>query len=206
MCIYGMDSPGGYQLVGRTVPIWNKFLKNSGFEAGKPWLLRFFDQVCYYPVSEEELNEFRDAFREGRATVKVEEEDFELAVYERFLIDNADSIESFQARQKIAFDREVALWKTDDAGVPAEIETAGPGGPAVEVNGHTVHAEISGNIWKLLVEPGQIVQEDEPLLIVEAMKMEFHVYADITATVGAIHCQPGKQVKAGDLLIVLEPA
>ena len=28
MCIYGMDSPGGYQLVGRTLPIWNKFLKN----------------------------------------------------------------------------------------------------------------------------------------------------------------------------------
>ena len=27
MCIYGMDSPGGYQLVGRTLPIWNKFLK-----------------------------------------------------------------------------------------------------------------------------------------------------------------------------------
>ncbi|VFS90857.1 Allophanate hydrolase subunit 2 [Kluyvera cryocrescens] len=24
MCIYGMDSPGGYQLVGRTLPIWNK--------------------------------------------------------------------------------------------------------------------------------------------------------------------------------------
>lgn len=31
MCVYGMDSPGGYQLVGRTVPIWNNFLKNSDF-------------------------------------------------------------------------------------------------------------------------------------------------------------------------------
>ena len=29
MCIYGMDSPGGYQLVGRTLPIWNKHLKNN---------------------------------------------------------------------------------------------------------------------------------------------------------------------------------
>ncbi|MDB6078244.1 MAG: urea carboxylase, partial [Akkermansiaceae bacterium] len=204
MCIYGMDSPGGYQLVGRTVPIWNKFLKNPGFEAGKPWLLRFFDQVCYYPVSEEELNEFRDAFREGRATVKVEEEDFELAAYERFLIDHAESIESFQAKQKIAFEQEVALWKTDDAAGQPEAGAVDTGGPAAEVDGHAVHAEISGNIWKLLVEPGQMVNEDDPLLIVEAMKMEFHVYAGISSKVSAIHCQPGKQVKAGDLLVVLE--
>jgi urea carboxylase len=43
MCIYGMDSPGSYQLVGRTLPIWNKFLKNDVFTPGEPWLLRFFD-------------------------------------------------------------------------------------------------------------------------------------------------------------------
>jgi urea carboxylase len=54
MCIYGMDSPGGYQLVGRTLPIWNKYLKNKQFAAGEPWLLRFFDQVQYYPVTEDE--------------------------------------------------------------------------------------------------------------------------------------------------------
>lgn len=45
----GMDSPGGYQLVGRTLPIWDRHGANAAragsFEAGKPWLLRFFDQV-----------------------------------------------------------------------------------------------------------------------------------------------------------------
>src|SRR5690606_3198894 len=55
MCIYGMDSPGGYQLVGRTLPIWNKYLKNAQFENGEPWLLKFFDQVRFYEVSEKEL-------------------------------------------------------------------------------------------------------------------------------------------------------
>ncbi|WP_163361612.1 carboxyltransferase domain-containing protein, partial [Enterobacter hormaechei] len=69
-CIYGMDSPGGYQLVGRTLPIWNKFLKNPQFTAGEPWLLRFFDQVRFYPVSEQELDEQREAFREGRMQVR----------------------------------------------------------------------------------------------------------------------------------------
>lgn len=45
MCIYPMDSPGGYQLVGRTLPIWNTFGRSGPFTAHKPWLLEFFDQV-----------------------------------------------------------------------------------------------------------------------------------------------------------------
>lgn len=45
MCIYPMASPGGYQLVGRTLPIWNAFGRTGPFSATKPWLLRNFDQV-----------------------------------------------------------------------------------------------------------------------------------------------------------------
>jgi hypothetical protein len=45
MCIYPMDSPGGYQLVGRTLPIWNTFGRTGPFTPHKPWLLEFFDQV-----------------------------------------------------------------------------------------------------------------------------------------------------------------
>ena len=74
MCVYGMDSPGGYQLVGRTLPIWNKFLKNSAFEKGEPWLLKFFDRVRYYEVTEDELTVQREAFREGRLSIRIEEE------------------------------------------------------------------------------------------------------------------------------------
>ena len=45
MCLYPTASPGGYQLVGRSLPIWNAFCTNSLYEQGKPWLLRMFDQV-----------------------------------------------------------------------------------------------------------------------------------------------------------------
>jgi urea carboxylase len=45
MCIYPMDSPGGYQLIGRTLPIWNSFGRCGPFTGSKPWLLEFFDQV-----------------------------------------------------------------------------------------------------------------------------------------------------------------
>jgi len=44
MCIYGMDSPGGYQLIGRTVPIWNKFKKNKQF-GDQQWFLRFLTRL-----------------------------------------------------------------------------------------------------------------------------------------------------------------
>lgn len=174
------------------------------FANGEPWLLKFFDRVRYYEVSEEELTAQREAFREGRLSVKIEEAYFSLAEHEDFLAQNAASIAAFKSQQQAAFTQEVALWQADEeqqveAALQVNTNTA-----AIEVAGHAVTADISGNIWKLLVEPGQLVEPDQPLLIVEAMKMEFSVYADRAAKVSAVHVQPGKQVNAGDLLLVLE--
>ncbi|WP_111642460.1 urea carboxylase [Marinimicrobium alkaliphilum] len=203
MCIYGMDSPGGYQLVGRTLPIWNKFLKSPVFINDEPWLLKFFDQVRYYPVSEAELTEQREAFREGRLQIRIEETVFDIAEHEQFLADNADSIAAFKANQQSAFEKEVALWQADEEAQVDKALQAKTSADHIEVDGHAITADISGNIWKLLVEPGQTVEPEQPLIIVEAMKMEFSITADRAATVSAIHCEPGKPVNAGDLLIVL---
>lgn len=204
MCIYGMDSPGGYQLVGRTLPIWNKFLKNSTFTEDKPWLLRFFDQVRFYPVSEDELTRQRDAFREGRLTLDIQEEEFDLGAYHRFLEQIAPELAEFQARQKQAFDAEVALWKEDEAleamqreqdARQVDIETP--------VGGELVSADISGNIWKLMVEQGKPVKAGDPLLVIEAMKMEFAVHAPADGVVHAVHCAEGRVIQAGDPLVVI---
>ena len=51
MCIYPMDSPGGYQLVGRTLPIWNTWGRGAPFSPDAPWLLRIFDQVPMVPMN-----------------------------------------------------------------------------------------------------------------------------------------------------------
>ena len=205
MCIYGMDSPGGYQLIGRTLPIWNKFLKNRAFENGEPWLLKFFDQVQYYEVSEDELTVMREDFREGRLLPDIVEETFEIAAHERFLDANADSIAAFRARQQAAFAEEVARWQADAAMSPDVIPE--PPRPSLEAaDGEPVHADISGNIWKLLVEAGQTVAAGDPLLIVEAMKMEFTVPAPMDGTVSALRCQAGRPVNAGDPLLFITPA
>lgn len=44
--IYPIESPGGYQLYGRTLPAWQTWGKGKDFHAERPWLLEPFDQVC----------------------------------------------------------------------------------------------------------------------------------------------------------------
>ncbi|MDX1803745.1 MAG: urea carboxylase [Alcanivorax sp.] len=202
MCIYGMDSPGGYQLVGRTLPIWNKHLKNPQFKNGEPWLLKFFDQVRYYPVSEEKLTEMREAFRHGHLQVEVTEEPFSLAEHRQFLEDNADSITAFNQKRDAAFREEVARWQDEDAAIESALMGSTP--DIGEVDGHLISAEISGNVWKLLVEEGAQVNEGQPLVIVEAMKMEFEITANVAGTVTGLHCQPGAIINAGDPVLVID--
>ena len=71
MCVYGMEGPGGYQFVGRTLQMWNRYRDLEAFH-GKPWLLRFFDQIRFYPVSAEELLKIRRDFPLGRYPLKIE--------------------------------------------------------------------------------------------------------------------------------------
>ncbi|MEQ3776601.1 MAG: urea carboxylase [Alcanivorax sp.] len=203
MCIYGMDSPGGYQLVGRTLPIWNKHLKNTQFHSGEPWLLKFFDQVRYYPVSEEKLTEMRDAFRHGHLQVEISEEPFSLAEHRQFLKNNEQEIADFNARRDVAFREEVARWQDEDAAVESAL--MGSKADIGEVDGHLISAEISGNVWKLLVEEGSQVSEGQPLVIVEAMKMEFEIVANASGKVTGLHCQPGSIINAGDPVLVIDP-
>ncbi|SDF01823.1 urea carboxylase [Rhodospira trueperi] len=201
MCIYGMDSPGGYQLVGRTLPIWNKFQKNAVFTKGEPWLLRFFDQVRFYPVDEAELDRLRDDFREGRGTIRINEEVFDLGAYHAFLEAEKDSIAAFRAAQHTAFTAEVARWREDDTSI-ALIQD-GPDDQD-EVDGEAVLAELHSSVWKVLVEEGQTVTEGQPVVILEAMKTEITVTAPVTGRVSKVQARPGRTMATGDRLLVIE--
>lgn len=200
MCIYGMDSPGGYQLVGRTVPIWNKFKKNKQF-GDQQWFLRFFDQIKYYPVSEAELDQFRADFANGVAEIKIEETEFDFAAYTQFLENEKDSIATFKAQQQQAFTTEVERWK-DEFDAPVEIEMC------VDNTDYSdylpLNASMTGNIWKIFVETGQTVKKGETIAIIEAMKMELPVYADDDGIVKAIICRAGQTVYRGEPLVYME--
>src|ERR1700709_2909113 len=55
MCIYGMEGPGGYQLFGRTIQVWNTWRQTGAFTEGNPWLQRVLAQGRFFPVTAEAL-------------------------------------------------------------------------------------------------------------------------------------------------------
>ena len=120
LCIYGMEGPGGYQFVGRTVQMWNTWRTTKEFSAGTPWLLRFFDQIRFYPVEAEELLGMRDDFLHGKYHPAIEEEKFSLRDYRAFLSRIRYEVNAAKARQQAAFEAERERWK--EAGLDHEVE------------------------------------------------------------------------------------
>lgn len=210
LCIYGMEGPGGYQFVGRTVQMWNRYRQTPDFKAGTPWLLRFFDQIRFYPVTEEALLTLREDFLSGRFTLRTEETVFSLRAYQAFLCQHAASIEAFKTRQQAAFEAERERWLAnnlldyineetlDDAGVQSELD--------LPAGAHAISADVTGTVWKLLVEIGQPVKVGDPVLVLESMKMEITLNATAGGVVGQISCKQGDYVSAGQLLLILQEA
>ena len=136
LCVYGMEGPGGYQFVGRTIQMWNPLKETEYFKHGKPWLLDFFDQIRFYPVSAEEILKDREDFLRGRFKIKIEETSFNLGKYEQFLKEHEDTIRVFKDHQEASFEAERKMWKekgldefdseTQDA--PAIVEETVPDG------------------------------------------------------------------------------
>jgi acetyl-CoA carboxylase biotin carboxyl carrier protein len=63
-----------------------------------------------------------------------------------------------------------------------------------------VKTEITGNVWKVLLKPGDAVEEDEPILILESMKMEIPVVAPEAGTVAEILVQAEQTVSEGSVV------
>ncbi len=206
LCIYGMEGPGGYQFIGRTCQMWNRHKQTADFVDGKPWLLRFFDQIKFYPVSNAELTKFREDFPQGRVKLRIEETTFKLRDYQAFLAENSDSISAFKTHQQAAFEAERQRWvdsgqlnfsASDETSSSAD-ETAIPAG-CIALPSH-----IPGNVWKILVSPTDTVTEGQPLVILESMKMEVTVSATRAGQIREVRCAEGRPVAAGETLIVLE--
>ena len=66
-------------------------------------------------------------------------------------------------------------------------------------------APMPGKVLQVLVEPGAEVAAGDPLLILEAMKMENVLTAEIVGTVKDVHAKPGDMVEPGKLLVLLTP-
>ncbi|QOQ73119.1 urea carboxylase [Pseudomonas poae] len=205
LCVYGMEGPGGYQFVGRTLQMWNRYREVAAFD-GKPWLLRFFDQIRFYPVSADELVQIRRDFPLGRFELSIEHSQLNLADYQAFLAREASSIGAFREHQQHAFNAERERWIASGQAHYDSEEQAAPLGEATPLlaNEVSVDSPIAGNLWQVQVTTGDRVAAGDVLVILESMKMEIPVVAPFAGTVREIPVQPGSGIGAGQRVVVLE--
>ena len=207
LCVYGMEGPGGYQFVGRTTQMWNPVQPTAAFAPGKPWLLDFFDQLRFYPVSADEILELRRDCLHGRFNPRIEETTFNLGDYLRFLKENEKSIARFKEHQEASFQAEHDRWVeqgldvfvSDDPTEAAFAENDVPDGC------EPVNAQISGAVWKIVAAEGEHVEAGDEIVVLESMKMEFPVCAPCAGTVEKLAVAQGALVTAGQMVAAVRP-
>jgi urea carboxylase len=203
LCVYGMEGPGGYQFVGRTVQMWNTHRATDDFRDGKPYLLRFFDEIRFEPVEAAELLRLRESFPYGKTHVRIEESSFRYSTYKKWLDENAASIAAFKSGQQAAFEAERERWRAAGQDViasaaPAAADDAAP--LAVPEGCVALTSPIAGNVWKVATEVGAVIQTGDPVVVVEAMKTEIVVAATAAGTVQRLLVAPGATVMPGQVL------
>lgn len=207
MCIYGMEGPGGYQFVGRTVQVWNTFRETADFQQGLPWLLRFFDQIRFYPISASDLLKYREDFIHGRVKLDIQEEVFSLKKYNQFLNSIASEATVFKTKQQAAFEAERERWaadnlqvvESDDADFLHEEEPFN-----LPPNSQIVAAHVPANVWQILVEKGAKVKKGDRLIILESMKMEITITAPVSGILIEVLCSQGQMVSVDQALFVIQ--
>ena len=103
---------------------------------------------------------------------------------------------NFLTKQKEA--RYMATHKEEQTQQTAEVQKEEP------ITGKVVEAPMPGNIFKILVKPGDVVSKGQNVLVLEAMKMENNITSDYAGKVKRILTQEGKSVTAGAKLIEIE--
>lgn len=201
LCVYGMEGPGGYQFVGRTLQMWNRHRETREFEAGKPWLLRFFDQIRFFPVTSEELARIREDFPHGRYRLRIEEDTFSLSDYQAFLAREETDIRRFKETQQQAFNEERERWEAAGQLLePVEPEGRDDDSAALPEGCRDVLAPVPGSVWKIEKQAGEVVAKGETLLILESMKMEIRVASPVSGVVEFLPILPGQEVAIGQRL------
>ncbi|NQX88328.1 MAG: urea carboxylase [Halioglobus sp.] len=204
LCVYGMEGPGGYQFIGRTLQMWNRYHQTEAFN--KPWLLRFFDQIRFYPVSQDELRQIRRDFPLGDYPLRIDEATFNLQGYRQHLEGHRDQISAFESRRKNAFAAELARWKRDGQLTyqPEELCTPYSTEESMPEGVSAIDSPVSGNVWKLLVEAGDDIDAGDTVMILESMKMEIDIRANQPGCVQKSLVRQGQAVHAGQALLWLD--
>ncbi|KAK4890804.1 hypothetical protein LTR27_010505 [Elasticomyces elasticus] len=203
--IYPVDSPGGYMMLGRTVPCFDYLGYKAGFSLEKPWLFQDFDLLTFYQCTEDELNEKLGYFRSGRYKFEWDEVEFDMAEHNKLLADTADEVKQLREKQAKVQDELITAeneslqkWREDKEKNKVDESTVDAllADPAIS----TIDSPVDANVWKVLVAEQDDIKPNQVVAILEAMKLEINVQAPEDVKKGKIEkllIRPGETVKAG---------
>ncbi|KAH8104150.1 allophanate hydrolase subunit 2-domain-containing protein [Phellopilus nigrolimitatus] len=199
--IYPVESPGGYQLFGRTWQAWGKGLN---FASDRPWLLEPFDQA---------IMKIEKEFDSGRYSFKIEPVTFSMEDYVHLVASMRDEITAFKRRQEHGVASEEAReqillkeWKEKEESKGSAIDMQVGDTDDFETQNY-ITASLSGSVWQVKTRIGDLVNSAEEVLVVlEAMKTEIAVSAgeeNVGLRVSGFGkgMKEGKVVQAGDKLV-----
>lgn len=212
--LIGRGAVRRYQLMGRTLPIWNSFGAVAPFSPAKPWLLDIFDQIRFYEVSEAELVDLRAKFVSGQLALDISREEFDFGAHAALCAGLEGEVAAWKAKQ-------VAAGKTmaeREAEILARLEASGykPGGGGGGMGAAAVEDEYEGNefakvlapfaasVWEVSVAVGDTVSEGQQLCVLEAMKVETPLLAEAPGKVVAVLAAKSAIVTRGAPLVVIE--
>ena len=203
LCVYGMEGPGGYQFVGRTLQVWNRHRRGAAFD--QHWLLRPFDRIRFHEVAADELQAMREDLPHGRLAIDIQAGTFHIEQYRAFLATHKDAIEAFSDRRREAFAAELADWRarglmTFEQRELGDDPTSPDAGSGDDGPPPFVISPLAGSIWTVAVRPGQRVAAGDTLFVVESMKAEFPVTAPAAGVVHRVLVAKGQAVQAGQPL------
>jgi urea carboxylase len=210
LCVYGMEGPGGYQFVGRTVPVWHPYGSSPHTTPDQPWLLRFFDRIRWYPVAADVLLDMRAESQAGRLELQIEEGTFSRAQYRALLADHDVEISGFRTQREAAFAAERAEWerkgefaRVDVTESVARVDATDAVRASLPDGAIVVESFLHACVWKVHVSEGQTVAPGDVVVTVEAMKMETAITAPTGGIVDRVVCDEGQIVMPGAALVVL---
>jgi acetyl/propionyl-CoA carboxylase alpha subunit len=97
------------------------------------------------------------------------------------------------------------VWWVHHAGRVSKIRVVERGSSSTG-SGDGLTAPMPGKVLTVMASVGESVDEGQALVVMEAMKMEHQICADVAGTITAIHCAAGGQVDQSAVLVEIEPA
>ena len=99
MALYNVESPGGYQLTGLTIPGCDILGSKPGYSLSRPWLFEDFDQLTFEEVEEEEYERQLKFFESGRYDYLWEKVEFDMEAHNELLDSTREEVGRVRERQ-----------------------------------------------------------------------------------------------------------